>query len=153
MNSARLDGFAREQLSHGKGTWSVVHELVRIGHVDQDEARDIVDRVRPSVIRETRPRRGALWFGILILMIPVSIVGTVVFGEFAQFGAFSRRAVIDALWMLVFPPMLFFELVGLVLIFRGASAMRRSKNTFTPDAPGGPASTGLWWRADPFEWK
>ncbi|HEU4338974.1 MAG TPA: hypothetical protein VFS19_02810 [Planctomycetota bacterium] len=152
--NARLEGFAREQLTQGKGTMSIVHELVRIGHIGIEDARAIVEQVRPSVMREA-PRRGrsALLFGVLILMIPLSIVGTVLFSDFANSGFISQKLWIEGLWMLLFPPMLFFEGVGLVLIARGLSAMRRSKNTFTPDAPGGPVGTGLWWRADPFQWK
>ena len=147
----RLEGYAREQLSQGKGTMSIVHELVRMAHIGIEDARTIVEHTRPSVMREG-PRRGRRTFlyGLLILAIPLSIVGMLLYGEVISSGG---TKVADALMMLVYPPMLLFEVVGLALAGYGWSEMRRSRNSIDPAAPRGPVSTGLWWRADPFEWK
>ena len=147
----RLEGYAREQLSQGKGTMSIVHELVRMAHIGIEDARTIVEHTRPSVMREG-PRRGRRTFlyGLLILAIPLSIVGMLLYGEVISSGG---TKVADALMMLIYPPMLLFEVIGIALVAYGWSIMRHSKGSIDPANPMGPVSTGLWWRADPFEWK
>jgi hypothetical protein len=151
----RLDGFAREQLMRGKGTWSIVHDLVRMGHVDTAAARAIVERIRPELEGQLpRPGRNRFLFGLLVLAIPASLFGTILFGRiFLSEGMRGGPTYPEAFLMLLYPPMMLFEVVGLILILQGWSRMRRFKDSITPDNPSGPASTGLWWRADPFEWK
>lgn len=142
--NARLEGFAREQLSQGRGTMSIIHELARMGHIGIEDARAIVEQARPSVLREAPRRgRGMFLFGLVILSIPVAIVLSLRF----------VYGITDALVMFLALPMLLPEVIGLATVAYGLSVMRRPKTSIDPAAPRGPASTGLWWRADPFEWK
>jgi len=152
----RLAGFARQQLLLGKGPWWIVDDMVRHGHMDKAEAKRIVDHEIPALqVQGRRDGRRAFLFGWLILAIPASIIGSFLFSVVFFPNGMSRggNSLIDVAKMFMYLPMLFIEVVGLALVVTGWLAMKRSKDSFVPDRPSGPASTGLWWRADPFEWK
>jgi hypothetical protein len=152
--NVRLEGFAKEQLSRGKGPMSIVHELVRMGHIDQEAARTIVDEARPAVMRQVSRRgRGTFLFGLLILAVPAAIFGGFLYDALIlSYGGRFNQGLFDAVMTLVSLPMLLPEIIGIATVMYGWSLMRRSRKSIDPAAQGGPASTGLWWRADPFEW-
>lgn len=153
--NARLEGLALQQLSKGHGTWSVIHDLVRLGRIDTTTAQAIVERVRPRLQIQARTQgRGTFFFGLLVLAIPASIFAAIAYGRiFYPFGMIGGPTFSEALGWMLYPPMFLVEIVGIALTLTGWSTMRRARKSVATDLPGAPLQTGLWWRADPFEWK
>ena len=138
--TARLEGFAREHLRLGRGEWWIVNEIVRRNsEVDETEARAIVARVAPRVVRQF-VRRRRFFLGIGILVLGGSLASLV-------FSLHDRHGPIFALIGTV---------VGSFLVAHGWPGLRRLRSGDPPTSvPGsaepGPVSTGLGWRADPFD--
>ena len=148
----RLEGFAKGQLAQGKGTMSIVHELVRMGHIDSEAARTIVVGAKSALLQHARRRgRGAFLLGLVILAVPGAIFAGYLYDALIlSYGGRFSRGLDDAFMMLLYLPMLLPEIIGTALVVTGWSDMRRSKKSIDPAHPAA-ASTGLWWRADPFE--
>ena len=154
--NARLEGFAKEQLSQGKGTMWIVRDLVRLGHLDEEAARAIVEHARPALLaRPKRSGRRRLLLGLMTMSIPLFVVVPLIFDVVVLFGGSSLLwpRLREALTPLLTAPMLTCGIIGFAFAASGWSAMRHPKGSIEPDVPRGPVRTGLWWRADPFEWK
>ena len=136
----RLEGFARESLRQGRGEWWIVSEMVRrCPEVDETQAREIVARVAPPLVREfIRNRRSFLRIGFMVLMLCVA--GLVFYSQIRHFTVYALIGVV----------------IGSFLMAHGWPGLRRFPKGDAPTSiPGsiqsGPVRTGLAWRAGPFE--
>jgi nitrate reductase NapE component len=138
---SRLEGLARDQLQAGKGVWWLIHEAGRLGLGDATDVRAAITRVLPGIEREYRSRlRSRLTIGLLLLAAGLSPILAVAYSAHA----FSH--VLETAWLMVLP-----LVIGIALTAHGYRGLRRRPFAGSPET--GPIRTGLWWRAEPFDWK